>query len=61
MTYWKPLNVTLAPGSQECNVAVTNIAKTKSNEHKLKITSLMISGELGFVESWTYCTDCNEG
>ena len=54
MTYWKPMNVTLAPGSMECNLAVTNSAKTKSNEHKLKVTSVMISGELGFVESWTY-------
>ena len=50
--------MTLAPGSQECTIALTNIPKTKSKEHKVKFVSAFISGELGFIESWTWCKDC---
>ena len=55
MTYWKAMHVTLNEGSQECVMSIVNIDKTKSKEHKLKLTSIMVSGELAFVESWDNC------
>jgi len=37
--------------SRECVVQVTNLNQTFSQEHKVKVTSLLISGELGTLEA----------
>ena len=34
-------------GSKECVVEVVNLSKTYSQGHRVKITSLLVSGELG--------------
>lgn len=38
MTYWKTLNVVLSEGSQQCTLGLVNSAKTKSLEHKIKVS-----------------------
>lgn len=60
MTIWKTMDVVASPGSQSCSVSVRVLDRTKSNppEHKVKLTSIMISGETGFIDTWSRCNDC---
>ena len=36
--YWKTLNVILNDGSKSCTLGIVNSAKTKSLEHKVKVS-----------------------
>ena len=60
MTIWKTIDVQAAEGSHSCTLSVTSLNRTKSNppEYKVKLTSLMISGETGFIDTWSRCNDC---
>ena len=60
MSIYQCLHMQVMPGSQECVMVVNNVAKTKTGEHKLKVTSLLVSEELGMVESYQtlLCPDC---
>ena len=65
MTYWKSLEAKLQlapPGEAQCTVAVLNLPKTaaKDNSHEVKVSGLMVSAELDFVDTWKYdCEKCN--
>ena len=55
MTFWKGLQVSVDQGSETCELYVRNSETTVSNEHKVKLTSMMVSLELAsFIESWNY-------
>ena len=60
MTIWKTMDIVAVEGSKVCTLSVTTLDRTKSNppEHKVKLTSIMISGETGFIDTWSRCNDC---
>ena len=56
-TYWKSLRVQLKsapPGEMQCTVAVLNSPKTatKDGSHEVKLSGLMVSAELDFIDTW---------
>ena len=53
MTYWKRIDVLLTPGSPFCAIEIENINNTETGEHKVKVSSAMISLDAGaFVDSF---------
>ena len=58
MTYWKASYVTLLEYSESCTIILKNISRTDSGEHKIMLTSLMMSSEPGFREAYEVCDDC---
>lgn len=38
-------------GSEVCTIGITNLAKTYSEGHKIKVNSLMVSGEMGSLQT----------
>ena len=50
------------PGEVQCTVAVQNAKKTaaKDGSHEVKVSGLMVSAELDFVDTWKYdCEKCS--
>lgn len=55
LNYWKGLNVTVDKGSENCELYIVNVDKSTSGEHKVKLTSMLVSLELNsFIESWKF-------
>lgn len=47
MTFWRFLEAKFVPGSEECVVGVVTSQRTHSAGHKIKVSSVMATGELG--------------
>ena len=60
VTLWRVVEATLHEGAKKCTLRVTVQDWSKSNppEHKVKLNSLMISGEKDFIMSWLWCDEC---
>lgn len=51
ITAWKPIDVVLDEGATLCTLRVEVMDRTKADppEHKVKLTSVMLTAEKGFI------------
>lgn len=52
------LQVMLAPHMGNCILKVTNSLKTRSGFHRAVISGIMVSSELGFINTHKWCPEC---
>lgn len=57
---WRVTDVEVEPDSGTCVLRVSILNRTYAHppEHKVKVTSLMITEEPGFTMPWLFCDDC---
>ena len=56
--YWKSLPMMLVPELGNCIVTATNSIKTRSGLHRVLISGIMVSAELGFIDTHKWCPEC---
>ena len=56
--YWKSLPTLLVPELGNCLVTITNSLKTRSYLHRAVVSGIMVSADLGFIDTHKWCPEC---
>ena len=57
---WRVVEAVAMPDATTCRLNVTILPQTYAEppQHKVKLTSVMLTEEMGFIMPWLFCDDC---